>query len=87
MRQLGVHYRTAWLIHCKMEAICEREHAYPLRGKVQIDDAYLGGERNVGKLGCRSVNKVPIAAGDLWMTRASAACEPSNCADLLPCLH
>jgi hypothetical protein len=25
MRQLGVHYRTAWLIHNKiMEAMCER---------------------------------------------------------------
>ena len=29
-----------------MEAICKREDTYPLRGMVQIDDAYLGGERN-----------------------------------------
>jgi hypothetical protein len=63
MRQLGVHYRTAWLIHSKiMEAICEREEAYLLRGKDQIDDAYLGGERNGGKPGCGSENKVPIVA-------------------------
>ncbi|MFT5340196.1 MAG: transposase-like protein [Cyanobium sp.] len=63
MRQLGVHYRTAWLIHSKiMEAMCEREEAYPLRGKVQIDDAYLGGERNGGKPGRGSENKVPIVA-------------------------
>jgi transposase-like protein len=63
MRQLGVHYRTAWLMHNKiMEAMCEREEAYLLRGKVQIDDAYLGGERNGGKPGRGSENKVPIVA-------------------------
>ena len=39
-------------MHSKiMEAMYEREHAYPLRGMVQIDDAYLGGERNGGKPG------------------------------------
>ena len=63
MRQLGVHYRTAWLIQSKiMEVMCEREQAYPLRGKVQIDDAYLGGEHNGGKPGRGSKNKVPIVA-------------------------
>ena len=63
MRQLGVHYRTAWLIHSKiMGAMCEREEAYPLRGKVQIDDAYLGGERNGGMPVRGSENKVPIVA-------------------------
>ena len=63
MRQLGVNYRTAWLIHNKiMQAMCEREEAYLLRGKVQIDDAYLGGERNGGKAGRGSENKVPIVA-------------------------
>ena len=55
MRQLGVNYRTAWLIHNKiMEAMCEREEAYLLRGKVQIDDAYLGGtQRWQGRTGIR----------------------------------
>ena len=63
MRQLGVHYRTPWLIRSKiMEAMCEREEAYPLRGKVQNDDAYLGGERNGGRPGRGSENKVPIVA-------------------------
>ena len=34
----------AWLIDSKiMEAMCERGHGYPLRGKVKIVDAYLGG--------------------------------------------
>jgi len=63
MRQLGVNDRTAWLIQNKiMQAMCEREEAYLLRGKVQIDDAYLGGERNGGKAGRGSENKVPIVA-------------------------
>ena len=55
--------RTAWLIQNKiMQAMCEREEAYLLRGKVQLDDAYLGGERNGGKAGRGSENKVPIVA-------------------------
>jgi len=52
MRRLVVQYRIAWLIYNKiMQAMCEREEAYLLRGKVRIDDAYLGGERNGGKAG------------------------------------
>ncbi len=44
MRQTGVKYRTVWLIHNKiMQTMCERDEVYLLRGKMQIDDAYLGG--------------------------------------------
>jgi hypothetical protein len=45
-----------------MPAMSEREDSYVLRGKVQLDDAYLGGERNGGKAGRGSENKVPIVA-------------------------
>ena len=46
MRHLGVNYRTAWLIHNKiMQAMSEQEDDFVLRGKVQVDDAYLGGEQ------------------------------------------
>ncbi len=63
MRHLGVNYRTAWLLHNKiMQAMSEREEAYVLRGKVQVDDAYLGRERCGGKVGRGSENKVPIVA-------------------------
>jgi hypothetical protein len=52
MRQLGVSYPTAWRIHHKlMTAMSEREDRYLLHGSVQIDDAYLGGERSGGKAG------------------------------------
>ena len=40
----------------------EREEAYLLRGKIQIDDAYLGGELPGGKTGRGSENKIPIVA-------------------------
>lgn len=63
MRQLGVSYPTAWLIHHKlMQAMAEREDHYRLSGIVQMDDAYLGGERNGGKAGRGSENKIPFVA-------------------------
>ena len=62
-RHLGVSYHTAWLVHHKlMTAMSEREDRYLLSGQVQIDDAYLGGERTGGKSGRGSENKVPFLA-------------------------
>lgn len=62
-RQLGVSYPTAWLVHHKlMQAMTERETRYMLSGKVQVDDAYLGGERRGGKVGRGSENKVAFVA-------------------------
>ena len=41
-RHLGVNYDTAWLLHNKiLRAMADREEAYLLRGKIQMDDAYL----------------------------------------------
>ena len=52
MRHLGVNYKTAWrLKHKVMQAMSEREDSRKLQGFVQLDDAYLGGERNGGKPG------------------------------------
>ena len=52
MRQLGVSYPTAWLIHHKlMRAMAQREARYVLEGQVHVDDAYLGGERSGGTAG------------------------------------
>lgn len=62
-RQLGVSYPTAWLIHHKlMQAMAGREDRYVLEGKVQVDDAYLGGERTGGKVGRGSENKISLIA-------------------------
>jgi hypothetical protein len=38
----------------------DRDDAYVLRGKRQIDDAYLCGERTGGKVGRGSENRIPI---------------------------
>jgi transposase-like protein len=63
MRQLGVSYPTAWLIHHKlMCAMAQREARYVLEGQVHVDDAYLGGERSGGTAGRGSENKVSFVA-------------------------
>ncbi len=61
MRHLGVNYKTAWRMkHKIMQVMAEREATRRLSGFVQIDDAYLGGERNGGKAGRGSENKQPF---------------------------
>src|SRR5512134_2384568 len=63
MRQLGVCYKSAWLLkHKLMEVMRVREAPRQLDGRVEIDDAYLGGERAGGKTGRGSENKVPFIA-------------------------
>ena len=42
-RHLGVNDDTALLHNKILRAMTEREEAYLLRGKIQIDDSYLGG--------------------------------------------
>jgi hypothetical protein len=50
MRHLGVSYPTAWLVkHKLMEVMQLREQDRRLTGRVQIDDAYLGGELSGGQ--------------------------------------
>lgn len=62
-RHLGVSYPTAWLIkHKLMEVMRLREDSRQLTGRVEIDDAYLGGEHPGGKRGRGSQNKVPFIA-------------------------
>ena len=62
-RHLGVCYRTAWLVkHKILEAMRLAEADRQLTGRVEIDDAYLGGERSGGKTGRGSENKVPFVA-------------------------
>lgn len=52
---------TAWLMkHKFMEAMRLREADRQLHGRVEIDDAYLGGERSGGETGRGSENKGPF---------------------------
>lgn len=62
-RHLGVSYRSAWLVKHKLMAVMfAQERDRRLEDVVQIDDAFLGGERTGGKRGRGSENKVPLVA-------------------------
>jgi transposase-like protein len=63
-RRLGVRQPTAWLMkHKLMRAMAAREAAKPKpSGRVEIDDAYLGGERPGGKRGRGAAGKTPVVA-------------------------
>jgi len=62
-RHLGVCYKTALTMkHKLMEVMRLREDSRQLDGRVEIDDAYLGGQRSGGKTGRGSENKVPFIA-------------------------
>jgi transposase-like protein len=60
-RRLGTTQTTAWKIKTKlaeaMRLVNDRE---PLTGRIEMDDAYLGGERSGGKTGRGSPGKKPI---------------------------
>jgi transposase-like protein len=63
-RRLGVRRQTAWLVkHKLMRAMAAREAEKPkLSGRVEVDDAYLGGERPGGERGRGAAGKTPIVA-------------------------
>lgn len=86
MRHLGVNYKTAWRIkHKIMQAMAEREEARQLQGMVQIDDAYLGGERTGGKRGRGSENKqalvIAVQTDDTHQRPTFAVLEPVQAFD------
>ena len=63
-RRLGTRQPTAWLLkHKLMAAMQAREAEKPkLQGRVEIDDAYLGGQRLGGKRGRGAAGKTPFVA-------------------------
>jgi len=62
MREIGVSYNTAWKIkHKLMQVMLERQQGETLRGRIEIDDAYIGGERP-GKPGRGAHHKAPFIA-------------------------
>jgi len=57
-RQLGISYNAAWgLKHKLMQVMMERDQEYKLSGLIEIDDAYLGGERTGCKPGRGAADK------------------------------
>jgi ribosomal protein L37AE/L43A len=84
-RRLGVKQSTAWTIKHKLKQVMmERDGAQQLKGRVEIDDAYVGGERTGGKRGRGASGKTPFVAAvettdegkpvRLQMRRVSAFC-------------
>ena len=62
-RHLGVSYPTAWLLHQKINrAMAKQDSTHRLDGTVQLDDAYLVGERAGDKPGRGFENKMPFVA-------------------------
>jgi transposase-like protein len=62
-RRLGVKQFTAWKMKHKLaQAMMERDADKRFRGRVEIDDAYLGGERTGGKRGRGAPGKTPFVA-------------------------
>ena len=62
-RQLGISYNAAWRMrHKLMQVMMERDRGHPLGGFIQLDDAYLGGERSVRLRGRGAPGKTPFVA-------------------------
>jgi hypothetical protein len=58
-RHLGVSYPTAWLLQHKItQAMTLHDQGRQLTGRVEIDDACLGGEVQGGKSGRGSPNQI-----------------------------
>ena len=62
-RHLGVRYKAAWLLkHKLLQVMVMQEDTRRLTGRVEVDDAYLGGRLTGGKPGRGSDNKVSFIA-------------------------
>ena len=62
-RRLGVTQTTGWKIKHKLKQVMlERDAKKRLTGRVEIDNAYVGGERTGGKRGRGADGKTPFVA-------------------------
>jgi len=62
-RQIGVSFETAWNVkHKLLQVMLERENGRLLSERVEVDDAYMGGERHGGKRGRGAEGKTPFIA-------------------------
>ena len=62
-RHLGISYNAAWRMkHKLMQVMMERDSGKKLSGFIELDDAYLGGERTGGKPGRGADGKTPFVA-------------------------
>ncbi len=63
MRQLGISYNAAWRMrHKLMQVMYERDEGRKLKGNIELDDSYLGGERSGARRGRGAPGKTPFLA-------------------------
>ena len=73
-RRLGVKQPTAWAVKHKIMAVmAQREGETALSGRVEMDDAYLGGVRSGGKRGRGAAGKTPFVAAVSTSPRGAPA--------------
>ena len=84
-RRLGVTQTTAWKIKHKLKQVMlERDATKRLTGRVEIDDAYLGGERSGGKQDQGAPGKTPfVAAVETTAEGKAGSPEAAPCHQLL----
>jgi len=62
-RLIHVNHKTAWLMLQKiMQVMVDSEEKYKLSGRIEMDDAYLGGKQSGGKAGRGAPDKQPFVA-------------------------
>ena len=62
-RRMGVSANTAFFVKQKLQQVMlERNRKKKLSGRIEMDDAYIGGEHSGGKRGRGSENKTPFIA-------------------------
>jgi transposase-like protein len=62
-RRLGVRQRIAWAMKSKLaQVMMERDAGKLFDGRIEMDDAYLGGQRHGGKRGRGAAGKTPFVA-------------------------
>jgi hypothetical protein len=62
-RHLEISYNAAWRVkHKLMQVMMERDDNHQLSGFIELDDAYLGGERTGCKPGRGAADKTPFVA-------------------------
>ena len=62
-RHLGISFNAdSRMKHKLMQVMMERDRQFPLTGWVELDDAYLRGERSAGKRGRGAPAKTPFVA-------------------------
>lgn len=88
MRHLGVCYQTAWAMkHKLMEAMWVRERTRTLRGTVQVDEAFLGGQasgrKSLGRKGKVALLAAVQAAPDGKAAQVCLSQQPATGEDVV----